>query len=713
MLAVLLSPVQPARAADCQSNVTSGNWSDTGSWTGCGVTGVPTSTDNVLIQSTDTITLDTTGYANNINIQGALTVSGSNALTISGNWSDSGTFTPSTGTVTFDGASGNQTITKSGGEAFYNLVVNKSSGNLVLNNNVTLSGNSGDVLTLTSGNIDLNANTMTLNGNGSYNIRVTGAARTITSSSGSRLLIYSNSGTNTITVASTSSGSLVFDTNVTLEISGLNNVQTGFDPGSSLTTINGTLKISWGGLVTTNGPSYGSSSTLIYNYANSGASATYNAGPEWPAGTGASNTSIPMNVQLNTDYPSLYSTTVVMPNNTIRTLRGNMTLGMNTTLQLPGTCSPIPSPPGYCGVDLYGNWYNNGGTLYTSSRTIGFKGTSLQTIGGSASTNFPTLRIDNSSNVVLAHVTVVDNRLYMATGNLDLAGFDLTLSSSALLYPTSLTSFNANLMVVADDAALCKIFSGTYDPSSFFYPIGDDTGTAEYTPTELNLDYNEEPYSSYSVCIRVIDAKHPNLDKTSYFTRYWKITHSQGDPTVATFVGTFYYQEADVVAVDPITEADFYSARFESNTSTWVVYDSPVITTTNTFSVDSVTMLNQADYTPYPIHPTSVTMVNMKAIPEKGRVSLEWTTAQETGVLGFSVYRSTSPNGSGRVPISDFIPGQAGSAVGADYEFLDTTAEVGVTYYYWIEALGSGGGEFFGPLEAILLNQIYLPILLR
>jgi hypothetical protein len=304
----------------------------------------------------------------------------------------------------------------------------------------------------------------------------------------------------------------------------------------------------------------------------------------------------------------------------------------------------------------------------------------------------------------------------MATGNLDLVGFDLTLGQTATIYPSSRTSFSATKMVVADNAALCKIFNNVQGPLPFLFPIGDDTSTAEFSPAELNLDdTGGDPYGNYSVCVRVIDAKHPELDTISYATRYWKITNSQGDPPGATFDSTFYYLEGDIVDDPPeVTEEDFYSARYESNNAIWVVYDDqPVDTTDHWFFVDSVTMLNEADYTPVPTKPDAVTMAEVKATPEIGQVRLEWTTAQEIGVLGFSVYRSTTSNGKGHVRISEFILSQAGSAVGADYEFLDTSAEVGVAYYYWIEVLGSGGSEFFGPLEAILLNQIYLPILLR
>jgi len=87
---------------------------------------------------------------------------GTLTLSLSGNWSNAGTFTPGTSTVVFNGSSGNQTITNSGIGSFYNITVNKSSYDVQLLSNISVSGTA----TLTSGDIDLNANTMDLSTTG-------------------------------------------------------------------------------------------------------------------------------------------------------------------------------------------------------------------------------------------------------------------------------------------------------------------------------------------------------------------------------------------------------------------------------------------------------------------------------------------------------------------------------------------------------------------
>lgn len=90
---------------------------------------------------------------------------GSTTVTLSGNWTNSGTFTAGTSNVIFNDSSGNQTITNSGGETFNNLTVNKIGGDVQLSNNITVNG----TLTLTSGDVDLNDKTITLGSSATLN----------------------------------------------------------------------------------------------------------------------------------------------------------------------------------------------------------------------------------------------------------------------------------------------------------------------------------------------------------------------------------------------------------------------------------------------------------------------------------------------------------------------------------------------------------------
>lgn len=78
-------------------------------------------------------------------------------ITLGNSWTNSGTWTPGTGTVIFNGT-GTQTVTKSGGETFNNVTINKASGTVTLANNLQVNS----TLTMTSGSIDCGSNTITL-----------------------------------------------------------------------------------------------------------------------------------------------------------------------------------------------------------------------------------------------------------------------------------------------------------------------------------------------------------------------------------------------------------------------------------------------------------------------------------------------------------------------------------------------------------------------
>ena len=91
------------------------------------------------------------------------TVSGSNhALTIAGNYSNSGTFTAQQGTVTFDATDAGNTIqgTLSGSSSFYNLTFNGASGDWTPNAAIAVT----NTLTMTAGSL-LGTQNVTVNGN--------------------------------------------------------------------------------------------------------------------------------------------------------------------------------------------------------------------------------------------------------------------------------------------------------------------------------------------------------------------------------------------------------------------------------------------------------------------------------------------------------------------------------------------------------------------
>jgi hypothetical protein len=116
---------------------------------------------NLLVfNATAQLVSSSLNVAGNITIQPGKTFNANGLnLSLGGNWTNDGIFTGEN-TVTFNGT-GEQTINRTGGETFSNLIINKPGGTLTQNNSLTITG----ALTLSNGSLSIGANTLNLNGN--------------------------------------------------------------------------------------------------------------------------------------------------------------------------------------------------------------------------------------------------------------------------------------------------------------------------------------------------------------------------------------------------------------------------------------------------------------------------------------------------------------------------------------------------------------------
>ncbi|MFH1321979.1 MAG: T9SS type A sorting domain-containing protein [Bacteroidota bacterium] len=106
---------------------------------------------NLIIAGSGTKTLESDiDVWNNITINSTLDVSASSYnIRASGNWYNSGTFNAQNGTVSFEWSNAQSITNLSGNETFYNLTIDKSDYEVILNNNITIT----NLLTLTNGYI--------------------------------------------------------------------------------------------------------------------------------------------------------------------------------------------------------------------------------------------------------------------------------------------------------------------------------------------------------------------------------------------------------------------------------------------------------------------------------------------------------------------------------------------------------------------------------
>jgi hypothetical protein len=264
-----------------------------------------------------------------------------------------------------------------------NLTINRSSTGVVnIGSALNLVGN----LTVTNGSFrSFGGNTLTMAG--------TTQTLTISNASGGSVLGTDNSAGNdlTLAIANGSTTTLAGDAtstndddkkffNVTVNTGGTFILSRGILCKWGTFAVNGTLQINSNGYLQSTptgggsaiAPTYGSSSLLKYNSANS-----YGRGLEWSSTSGAG---YPHHVQISNN------TTLNFANgsNTPRSIAGNLTIDAASTL----TMESLTTNSSTIGLTVGGN-INNSGTISMSATTERIKCTDFTNIGGST-TNLST-----------------------------------------------------------------------------------------------------------------------------------------------------------------------------------------------------------------------------------------------------------------------------------------------------------------------------------
>jgi hypothetical protein len=118
--------------------------------------------------------------------------------------------------------------------------------------------------------------------------------------------------------------------------------------------------------------------------------------------------------------------------------------------------------------------------------------------------------------------------------------------------------------------------------------------------------------------------------------------------------------------------------------------------------------------------PTAIDLISFKAFPSRDGVQVEWVTGSERETWGFHLLRSSDALRSNAVRITpELILGQGRASQGANYAWLDSTAQAGVEYYYWLEEHELDGGlRYYGPVKVqdqSLQNEhrLFLPLIHR
>jgi hypothetical protein len=116
------------------------------------------------------------------------------------------------------------------------------------------------------------------------------------------------------------------------------------------------------------------------------------------------------------------------------------------------------------------------------------------------------------------------------------------------------------------------------------------------------------------------------------------------------------------------------------------------------------------------ISTTAIELVSLRATPVIGGIAVEWETGAERGTWGFYVLRGGDNGRAGAARISGtLIPARGHAREGAVYHFLDTTAQPGQPYSYWLQEIElDGTANEYGPVRATAQSapssRTYLPM---
>ena len=166
--------------------------------------------------------------------------------------------------------------------------------------------------------------------------------------------------------------------------------------------------------------------------------------------------------------------------------------------------------------------------------TAEFSGIVPQTISGSNSIG--NITINNGMGIDLAGNTGINSGLNLYNGHIRLGSLHLTLGSAAMINGTPSAT---NMIIATGSGELRKSFAGA---GSFLFPVGDNIGTAEYTPVTLIFTGGSFSPGNYAG-VKLSNTTYAGLSG-NYLNRYWTI--SQSGIASAVYNALFQYVSADV-----------------------------------------------------------------------------------------------------------------------------------------------------------------------
>jgi hypothetical protein len=425
--------------------------------------------------------------------KGNFDVSASNySLTVDGNYTNNGTFTARSGTVTMNGAAA-QSLGGTTSTSFYNLTMNNTGAAIItLGNNETVN----NTLLLTKGTLDVSASNysltigQTFTNNATFTQRngtvtFTGNTSTPLNINGTTATTFYNLTTNPTNATDivTLGKAMTVSNNFTISKGEFNsqNFQITGNATGKMTMAAGTNLLLGLTTVATNilfptnytaaNTTLSTTSTVTYqaNVAQT-ISATPTYGNVVVTNGAATVTKTPSGTPLN-----------IAGNLTITQGTGALTVSETTnTINLTGNYTSTGTLSFSTGAFNIGGNFTNNGTFTAGTSTVTFDGSAAQSLGGTSATTFNLLTINNSgaATITLGNTTTVSSIFTISKGTLDVSAsnYAFTVGGNFLNSGT----FNAEAGTVTLNGAANQSLGGTSTTSFYNLTLSGKTITLNH-----------------------------------------------------------------------------------------------------------------------------------------------------------------------------------------------------------------------------------------
>jgi hypothetical protein len=330
-------------------------------------------------------------------------------------------------------------------------------------------------------------------------------------------------------------------------------------------------------------------------------------------------------------------------------------------------------------IYIDGDWNNNAasGVVFIDlnvSGTVYFTGSIAQALGGSRTTHFESLTINNTSStgVTLDEPIEVHQALSMTDGIL----FTDATNLLTIVSGGSSNDGNAGSYV---DGPMKKV--GNTD---FLFPTGDGT---IWAPIEITSITGGTVTDEYTTEYHDAAAPFPNNLPASGINNvsvieYWDISHTGG---AASADLSLHWKDAARSDILDLTGGDLLAVHYNSTSSLWESRGSSICPG-STLGVGGTGCVT-GTYTSYlhatfgsvsGFNPLPVTWLSFEGRRLNGIVKLMWRTATEINNDFFTIERSV--NGFDFETIGT-IPGSGNTTYTVSYEFSDERPVIGYSYY--------------------------------